>query len=114
MIIQQSSHLDKFIDFLDKLTREMFTSKKSEKTRIYGHCKINLDMFNRQFKHDVKDIKSIQDQCKSNFINVAQSFGFTANWKNLNKFLNIKSELINEVNKRREVIIEKYTSLLLK
>jgi len=71
-------------------------------------------MFNRQFKHDVKDIKSIQDQCKSCFINVAQSFGFTANWKNLNKFLSIKSELINEVNKRREIIIEKYTSLLLK
>jgi len=34
MIIEQSSHLDKFIDFLDKLTREMFNSKKSEKTRI--------------------------------------------------------------------------------
>jgi len=71
-------------------------------------------MFNRQFKNDVKDIKSIQDKCKSTFINIAQSFGFKAQWKNLNKFLNVKSDLINEVKKRRDVIIEKYTTLLLK
>lgn len=71
-------------------------------------------MFNRQFKHDVKDIKSIQEVCKSSFESISKSFGFTGNWKNLNKFLTIKADLINEVKKRREFIIEKYTSMLLK
>lgn len=71
-------------------------------------------MFNRQFKHDVKDIQSIQEICKSSYECVAKSFGFSTNWKNLNKFLNIKADLINEIKKRRDLIIEKYTSMLLK
>jgi len=114
MILLQSGQIDKFIDFLDKLTREMFKSKLTEKIKIYGMCKINLDSFNSQFKLDVKNIKSIQDVCKASFECVAKSFGFTSHWKNLNKFLNIKSELINEIKRRRIIIVEKYTSLLLK
>lgn len=64
-------------------------------------------MFNRQFKHDVKDIQSIKDICKTSYENIAKAFGYSTNWKNLNKFLILKAEIINEVKKRREIIIEK-------